>query len=76
MFSIVLTILSGFASATPLRCISMRNQDCKIRPQVVSVNGDELAFFHLVMKQVNVVVAVIISIILMQTFVFLMLQKA
>ena len=76
MFSIVLTILSGFASANPLRCISMRNQDCKTRPQVVSVNGDELAFFHLVLKQVNVVVAVIISIILMQTFVFLMLQKA
>ena len=73
MFSIVLTILSGFTSANSLSCISMRNQDCKTRPQVVSVNGDELAFFHLVLKQVNVVVTVIISIILMQTFVFLML---
>ena len=73
MFSIVLTILSGFTSANSLSCISMRNQDCKTRPQVVSVNGDELAFFHLVLKQVNVVVAVIISIICMQKLVFLML---
>ena len=73
MFSIVLTILSGFTSANSLSCISMRNQDCKTRPQVVSVNGDELAFFHLVLKQVNVVVAVIISIIRMEKFVFLML---
>ena len=73
MFFVVLTILSGFGSANSLSCISMRNQECKTRPQVVIVHGDELVFFHLVLKQVNVVVAVIISIIRMQTFVFLML---
>ena len=56
-----LTILSGFANANSLSCISMSNQECKTRPQVVNVNGDEPVFFHLVLKQVNVVVVVIIS---------------
>ena len=40
-----LTILSGFASAKSLSCISMSNQKCKTRPQVVNVNGDEPVFF-------------------------------
>ena len=37
----------------------MSNQECKTRPQAVNVNGDELCFFHLVLKQVNIVVVVI-----------------
>ena len=52
----------------------MNNQYCKTTPQVVNVNGDEPAFFYLVLKQVNVVVVVIILTIRMQKFVFLMLQ--
>ena len=75
MFFIGLTILSGFASANLLSCISMNNQECKTRPQVVSVNGDEPMFFHLVLKQVNVVVVVIMLTIRMQKVLFLMLQK-
>ena len=66
-------ILSSFASVNSLSCISMNNQECKTRPQVVNVNGDEPVFFHLVLKQVNVVVVVIISIIRMQKLVFFML---
>ena len=73
MFFIGLTVLSGFASANSLSCISMNNQECKTRPQVNSVNGDEPMFFYLVLKQVNVVVVVIILTIRMQKFVFLML---
>ena len=50
VFFIGLTILSGFANANslnafPLSCISMNNQQCKTRPQVVNVNGDEPVFF-------------------------------
>ena len=46
VFFIGLTILSGFTNvnslnATPLSCISMNNQECKTRPQVINVNGDE-----------------------------------
>ena len=49
-FFIGLTILSNFASinslnAIPLSCISISNQECKTRPQVVNVNGDKPVFF-------------------------------
>ena len=38
--------LSDFANAnSPLSCISMKNQECKTRPQVINVNGDEPVFF-------------------------------
>ena len=62
VFFIGLTILSGLASVDSLSCLSMNNQECKTRTQVVNVNGDELVemSLHLVLKQVNVVVVVII----------------
>ena len=69
VFFIGLTILSRLTSVNSLSCVSMSNQECKTRPQVVNVNGDEPVF----LKQVSVVVVVIISIIRMQKFVFLML---
>ena len=45
VFFIGLTILSGFARANSLSCISINNQECKTRPQVVSVNRDKPVFF-------------------------------
>ena len=45
MFLVGLTNLSGFTNANSLICISMNNQECKTRPQVVNVNGDEPVFF-------------------------------
>ena len=68
-----LTILSTFTNVNSLSCISMSSQECKTRPQVVNVNGDEPVFFHLVLKQVNVMVVVITSTIRMQKFVSLIL---
>ena len=32
-------------SATPLSCISMNNQECKVRPETFNVNSDEPAFY-------------------------------
>ena len=50
LFFVGLTILSSSTNANslnaiPLSCISMSNQECKTRPQVASVNGDEPVFF-------------------------------
>ena len=45
VFFVGLTILSGFTNANSLSCISINNQECKTRPQVVNVNGDEPVFF-------------------------------
>ena len=50
VFSIGLTILSDFTNANYLNaillsCISMNNQKCETRSQVINVNGDKLVFF-------------------------------
>ena len=45
LFLVGLTILSSFTNVNSLSCISMNNQECKTRPQVVNVNGDEPVFF-------------------------------
>ena len=48
VFFVGLTILSNFTNA--LNCISMKNQECKTRPQVINVNGDEPVFFPFSIK--------------------------
>ena len=54
----------------------MNNQQCKIRPEIVNVNSDESVFYPFsIKKEVNTVVVVTISMIPMQSFVFLMLVK-
>ena len=45
VFFIGLTIFSGFTNANSWSCISMSNQECKARPQVINVNGDKPVFF-------------------------------
>ena len=46
LFFMGLTILSDFTNANfTLSCISMNNQECKTRPQVININGDEPVFF-------------------------------
>ena len=45
VFFVGLPILSNFTNASPLNaiplnCISMKNQECKTRPQVISVNSN------------------------------------
>ena len=73
VFFIGLTILSNFTNVIPLSCISMKNQECKVRPEIINVNSNELYFILLVLKQINVAAVVIILMIHMQKYVFLML---
>ena len=42
-----LTILASvnLLAITPLRCISMTYQECKVRPEIVNVNSDEPIFY-------------------------------
>ena len=50
VFFIGLTILSDFTKAIPLSCISMKNQECKTRPQVVNVNSNNPIFYPFSIK--------------------------
>ena len=73
IFLIGLAFLSSLISTVPLSCISMNNQACIVRPEIININSDKFVFYPLVLKQVNVAVAVTISMIHMQKYVFLML---
>ena len=35
----------SLSSVNPLECVSMNNQECKVRPEIVNVNSDEPVFF-------------------------------
>ena len=57
MFFAGLTILSSVnplnaipLSATPLKCVSMTNQECKVRPQIVNIDSDEPVFYSFSIK--------------------------
>ena len=71
VFFIGLTILSNFTNASLLSCISMENQECKT--SLLMLMEMNLCFNHLVLKQVNVAVVLIILTIRMQKCVFLTL---
>ena len=50
MFFTGLVFLSTLTSVNLLNCISMNNQECKVRPQIVNVNGDDPVFFPFSIK--------------------------
>ena len=33
-------------NAIPLKCVSMNNQECKIRPEILNIHSDESFFYH------------------------------
>ena len=40
----------SFPSVNYSKCISMNNQECKVRPQIVNVNSKKPVFFHFSIK--------------------------
>ena len=49
-FLIGLALLLTLTGANSLSCISMNNQECRVRPQIVNVNSDEPVFFPFSIK--------------------------
>ena len=44
VFHIGLLFLSSLLSIIPLRYISMNNQACKVRPEIINLNSNEPVF--------------------------------
>ena len=44
VFFVGLTILSSFTSVNSLSCISMNNQACKARPEIITINSNNPIF--------------------------------
>ena len=50
VFFLGLTILSNFTKVTLLNCISMKNQECKTRPEIINVNSNNSIFYPFSIK--------------------------
>ena len=48
VFFLGLTILSNFTNA--LDCISIKNQECKIRPEIININSNNPIFYPFSIK--------------------------
>ena len=50
VFHIGSLFLSSLVGTTPLSCISMNNQACKVRPEIVNINSNEPVFYPFSIK--------------------------
>ena len=50
IFYIGSLFLSSLVSITSLNCVSMKNQECKVRPEIISVNSNEPVFYPFSVK--------------------------
>ena len=73
IFYIVSLCLSSLVSATPLNCISLKNQECKVRPKIDDINSNNPIFYPFSIKINKCSVTVTTLIIHMPKSVFLIL---
>ena len=45
MYKMFWFIKKCLVSTTPLSCISMNNQACKVRPEIINLNSNEPVFY-------------------------------
>ena len=48
VFVLGLTVLLNFTNA--LECISMKNQECKVRPEIININSNNPMFYPFSVK--------------------------
>ena len=50
IFISAMMFFGSLSSVNPLECISMNNQECKVRPEIVNVNSNEPLFYPFSIK--------------------------
>ena len=50
LISAIMFFNCNLPSVNSLKCISMNNQECKVRPEIVNVNSDEPVFYPFSIK--------------------------
>ena len=50
IFHIGSLFLSSLVSTTPLNCILMKNQECKVRPEIFNINSSNPIFYSFSIK--------------------------
>ena len=74
-FSIAMTFFScNVLNGALSKCVSMINQECKIRSEIININSNEPLFYSYSINM-NTLLISLISLIHMQSYVLLMLLK-
>ena len=50
IFTSAMMFFGILSSVNPLEYVSMNNQECKVRPEIVNVNSNEPLFYHFSVK--------------------------
>ena len=50
MFVSTLMFFGSLSNVNPLECVSMKNQKCKVRPEIVNVNSNDPIFYPFSIK--------------------------
>ena len=50
LFVSTMMCFGSLSSVNPLECISMNNQNCKVRPEIVNIDCNELLFYSFRVK--------------------------
>ena len=50
IFISAMIFFGSLSNVNSLKCISMKNQECKVRPKIINVNNNNLIFYPLVLK--------------------------
>ena len=53
IFISTIMLFGSLSKVNPLKCISMNNQECKVRPEIVNVNGNESLFYSFSIKTIK-----------------------
>ena len=43
--SAIMFISCNISGVNSLKCVSMNNQECKVRPEITDINSNELSFY-------------------------------
>ena len=46
-------VFCSLSSVNPLECVSMDNQECKVRPDSININSNEPSFYNFITKIKN-----------------------
>ena len=50
IFISTIMFFGSLSNVNPLECVSMKNQECKVRPEIVKVNNKEPIFYPFSIK--------------------------
>ena len=50
IFILALMYFGNLSCVNPLKCVSMKNQECKVRPEIIDINSNDPIFYPFSIK--------------------------